>query len=756
MSSTGYVSSDAERTLAHWVAFARHTPMGLVLDLDGTLIPFAPTPGEARPGPGVVDLVAGLAALEGISVAVVSGRRREDLDQFFGQVPRLLLVAEHGAWRRGEGAWQTTVEGDIEAIERLASNLERIASLHPGALVERKSWSVAFHVRRVAPKEKEAALVAAAAAARDWSAEHPGFEPIDGAEVMEIRPSRVDKSLAVFWLRDRLGQAARLLVLGDDLSDEDAFRALGPADEGVLVGREPTRSTAARSRLDGPAQATAFLEWFRSARAEDPTPSLSLAPSPISPRPSRTGRVEEGIDLLVLSNRLPELRSPTSSDGTRPQRAGGLVSALEPVLSARHGVWLGWSGRVVGGEEPDPVRLGEEASPRLAWIDMPASWKIAYYDGFCNRTLWPLLHTFPERMRLGAGEWEVYQRANAAFARAALDLAGQGGSVWAHDYHLLLAARELRRMGHRGPIGLFLHVPFPGSDVLGLLPWADRILDAMLDFDLLGFHTPGYVENFRQCVGTLSPARVGDDAIEHRGRRVRIGAFPIGIVPGGFQEPPEPESSEELAGLLRTTRGTRLVLGVDRLDYTKGIPERLLAFGRLFERAPDLRGRVSLIQVSVPSRADVPEYTEQRARVETIVGRINGELGRGSWVPIRYLYRAYRQDELAVLYRAADVGYVTPLRDGMNLVAKEFIAAQDAANPGVLLVSRFAGAAVELRDALLCNPWHVDGLADDLGRALAMPLEERQARHRQLLAAVEGKTAMHWAESFLSCLNACR
>jgi trehalose 6-phosphate synthase len=254
--------------------------------------------------------------------------------------------------------------------------------------------------------------------------------------------------------------------------------------------------------------------------------------------------------------------------------------------------------------------------------------------------------------------------------------------------------------------------------------------------------------------GRRTVCTVDDDVVTYRGRRTRLRALPIGIVPELFQEAPEPHAAGEIAAVLESIGENRLVLGVDRLDYTKGIPERLHAFGRLLELLPEWRGKVSLVQVSVPSRTDLPEYAEQRALVESTVGRINGEFGEAHWTPIRYLYRAYSRGQLAQLYRAADVGYVTPLRDGMNLVAKEYVAAQDAAAPGVLLLSRFAGAAVELDGAVLTNPYHSDGVARDLDRALRMSLEERRERHRRLYGVISRSTAITWARSFLTELGA--
>jgi trehalose 6-phosphate synthase len=337
-----------------------------------------------------------------------------------------------------------------------------------------------------------------------------------------------------------------------------------------------------------------------------------------------------------------------------------------------------------------------------------------------------------------------------------MDLVGPDTPIWVHDYHLLLLAQSLRRRGHRGPVGHFLHIPFPGVDMFSLLPWCGQLLDAMLDFDLLGFHTPGHVNNFRQCVGALSPAKVSDDAILHHGRRIRVRDFPIGIIPEDFQHPPSSESNEEISAILSPYSRIRKILGVDRLDYTKGIPERLLAFGRMLELFPEWRSRTSFLQISVPSREDVPEYVEQRSRVENVVGRINGEFGEADWVPIRYLYRSYSRDQLSFLYRSADVACVTPLRDGMNLVAKEYVAAQNPEQPGVLVLSSFAGAAHELTDAVLTNPWYVDGMARDLDRALRMPLEERKSRHARLAAVVSKSTALTWAEDFITALEACR
>jgi alpha,alpha-trehalose-phosphate synthase [UDP-forming]/trehalose-phosphatase len=739
----------------HWVALARWTPLAIVTDLDGTLLPFASTPDEARPEPELVALVQTLASAPGVTVAVVSGRPRETLEAFFGGCDGLFLVAEHGGWRRGRGAWEPFAAGPPDGVESLNEELRGIAARYPGALIERKTWSLAFHFRRVEQEDRDAVEVEVEHRVHSWLLRHSGFEELRGAEVLEIRPARMDKASAVPWLREHAGERCRLLALGDDVTDEDMFRSLAGEDESVLVGVERDRPTAARWRLDDVESARRFLKWLIALRRGDADVDAPLCPRPIGPSSIPAEAGESRYRLLVVSNRLPELRSAAEATDSRKRNVGGLVSALEPALSARQGVWLGWSGRTTARADATHFGLDESAQPKLAWVDFPEEWQRHYYNGLCNSALWPLLHSFPSRVHLAERDWTAYREANAAFAAAAARLVGPKDMVWVHDYHLLLLGQKLRERGHEGPIGLFSHVPFPSPDLFYVFPWAEEVLIALLDLDLLGFHTPGYVANFRSCVASIPGTRVGDDVVEYRTRRTRIGAFPIGIIPAQFQEVPGPASAQEAAKLMRAIAPNRLVLGVDRLDYTKGIPERLSGFARLLELYPEWRRKVSLVQISVPSRGDVPEYAEQRERVEHIVGRTNGEFGDADWVPIRYLYRSFSRHQLSLLYRSAAVGYVTPLRDGMNLVAKEYVAAQDPADPGVLLLSRFAGAAFELSDALLTNPWYVDGLAHDLDRALRMGPEERQARHEKLLASVARTTAITWAEDFLSTLARC-
>jgi trehalose 6-phosphate synthase len=733
-----------------WLKLVRHAPLGILTDLDGTLLPFAETPEQAQPSESLRALVGTVASLPGVTLAIVSGRPRETLDAFFPAPRGELLVAEHGAWRCGSTGWEAMTTADAHVLEPLAAELLRLQSRFEGAMVERKTWSIALHFRRVAAQDKMGLLVQAESAIDPWLAAHPEFDDLAGAEVVEIRPRAARKSRAVDWIRERLGPTARLLVIGDDVTDEDMFTAIGPDDASVMVGEPRGETTAAQWRLESPQQVHDFLRWIVATRRADGQDVPRPRPSRVETMPEIEGS-RASFDLLVLSNRLPELRSATDA-ASRKRNVGGLVSALGPSLTTRKGIWLGWSGRTHPDASGTEIGLDRVDGLALAWVDFPDEWHRHYYNGLCNSALWPLMHSFPSRLRLSHEDWRTYERVNRTFAEVATKLVRPDATIWVHDYHLLLLGSMLRERGHVGPVGLFQHVPFPAPDMLFLLPWATELLRAMTSFDLVGFHTQGHVDNFMRCMAAVEGVRVEGGTVLCDGRTTRVGAFPIGVIPEQFHEPGE-VASEDVAGLMRAIGAARLVLGVDRLDYTKGIPERIAAFGVLLEKTPSWRKKVCLVQVSVPSRADVPDYAEQRRRVENMVGRINGEYGETDWVPIRYLYRSYSRGQLSQLYRAADVGYVTPLRDGMNLVAKEYVAAQDGERPGVLVLSRFAGAAEELRDALLVNPWDAEGTARGLGEALDMPLDERRRRHEKLLDVVSRTTASSWAESFLGALQ---
>ena len=466
-------------TADHWECLARHSPLGILLDLDGTLIPFADRPEDARPGPAHLDLLRDLARAPGVSVAIVSGRPRESLESLFVEVPGLWLVAEHGGWLRGDGAWQSAAPAGAAAgqgLDALATALEEVAAQYDGAWVERKTWSACLHYRGVRAREKMGLVVQASAALDARTRIRPGYEKIEGVEALEVRPAGIRKSAAIPWMREKVGPAARLLALGDDLTDEDMFRALGAGDEPIQVGRDVWRATSARWRLPGPHATVILLRWILAARAEEKTPPPELLPSPVVARPARAASPSPH-RLLAISNRLPELRAPQDEPGApagaRKRGVGGLVSALEPILAARGGLWLGWSGRTIPGDDPGPPVVDEGVSPPLAWVDFPEDWTAK----LLQRLLQPRRSGRScTRSRPASGSptrtGRAYQAVNEAFAAVATRLVDPDVDVWVHDYHLLLVAGALRRRGHRGPIGLLPPHALPRARHLLDLPWA--------------------------------------------------------------------------------------------------------------------------------------------------------------------------------------------------------------------------------------------------------------------------------------------
>ena len=452
--------------------------------------------------------------------------------------------------------------------------------------------------------------------------------------------------------------------------------------------------------------------------------------------------------IVVASNRLPFSVSRNAKGLERRRSPGGLVSALEPVLRKLGGTWIGWPGlELRNGEElPDngeayriaPVHLGESEVSR-------------YYHGFSNRTLWPLLHSMTERVRFDNRDHAVYEQVNDRFAETIVECAEGAGLLWIHDYHLMLAPRRIREHISEIPLGFFLHVPFPPYDIFRLLPWDRELLQSLLACDLIGFQVRGYAQNFLDCVERTLGARVHRDSmmVEYGDRTTHVEAFPIGTEFGAFETlatnaPQQPETQRE-----------RVVLGADRLDYTKGIPERMRAFARLLELHPEHREKVVLLQLAVPSRSQVAEYRELKSEIDELVGNINGRFATASWSPIRYLYRSFKQERLAAIYRDADVALVTPLRDGMNLVAKEFVACQ-VDDPGVLILSRLAGASDTMREALLVNPYDIDGTAEAIHRALTMDEDERSSRVAALRRRERRDDLDAWTRSFIDSARVSR
>jgi trehalose 6-phosphate synthase len=451
-----------------------------------------------------------------------------------------------------------------------------------------------------------------------------------------------------------------------------------------------------------------------------------------------------GSRLIVVSNRLPFAFTRGAGGRWRAEAgSGGLVTALLPVLRHRGGTWIGWPGA------PGPARdfsaalaaAGREAGYKLVAVPLGAAEVRDFYQGFSNEVIWPLFHDLASMCNFDAAYWRTYCEVNRKYAKAVRRRAAPGDFIWVHDYHLMNLAAELRRYAIRSRLAFFLHIPFPAPDMFLKLPWRAPLLDALLEFDLIGFQTARDRRNFLACA----------QALGREVRPERTGHFPISIDYNAFmRRAAAGDVAAKARELHQLLPKRKLVLGVDRLDYTKGIALRLRAFQDLLLRYPDMRARVSLIQVVVPSREDIPQYREMKTEIEQLVSRINGAFARpGGWVPVWYEYRSLSRLELLAYYRAADIALITPLKDGMNLVAKEYCACS-IEEDCVLILSEFAGAAAQLAaGALLVNPFDLQGVAEAIRVAYAMPAEERAARMRRMRRSIRGEDVFWWVDSFL-------
>jgi trehalose 6-phosphate synthase len=456
-------------------------------------------------------------------------------------------------------------------------------------------------------------------------------------------------------------------------------------------------------------------------------------------------------DFVVVANRLP-VDLEREPDGTEnwKRSPGGLVTALEPMLRSRRGAWVGWPG--LADAEAEPF---EEDGLQLHPVTLSAEDVEDYYEGFSNSTLWPLYHDVVMPPAYHRSWWQAYVRVNERFAAATAEVAADGATVWVQDYQLQLLPGMLREMRPDLRIGFFLHIPFPPSELFIQLPWRERIVKGLLGADLVGFHTPGGTRNFRSLAIRLggATARKERNEVEVDGRVVRLGAFPISIDSGSLDELSRQPDVIERAKEVRQELGDprRVVLGVDRLDYTKGIDVRLHAFEELLDDGK-IGDDTVFVQIATPSRERVEHYIRLRAEIEQTVGRINGEHGSVGYNPVNYLHQALPRTELTAFYLAADVMLVTPLRDGMNLVAKEYVACRHD-DGGVLVLSEFTGAARELTSALLVNPYDTDGVKAAVLRALDMPPDEARKRMKSLRRQVMRNDVDAWARSFLDALG---
>lgn len=449
--------------------------------------------------------------------------------------------------------------------------------------------------------------------------------------------------------------------------------------------------------------------------------------------------------LVVVSNRVPAAKSGA--------KAGGLAVGVMAALKSSGGVWFGWNGRVDDGRAPTEIsRRGNITFATIGLDQAEYDW---YYRGYSNATLWPLFHSRLSCVHYDRGQEAGYQQVNAQFAERLLPLLAQDDLIWIHDYHLIPLASKLRQKGVDQPMGFFLHIPFPPYDILRALPNHEDLLRQLCAYDLIGFQTRTDVHAFQECLSWALGATISPNGLIRVGsRELRAAAFPIGVDAKEIASTAASmRTSEEVEKLRQSLSGRHLIMGVDRLDYTKGLMERIHAYEKFLARHADEKPLTTYLQIAPPSRNDVIDYQELTRNLEEAVGHVNGQFAKYDWVPLRFLHRAFNHRLILGFLSVARVGLVTPLRDGMNLVAKEFIAAQNPEDPGVLVLSHLAGAAEQLEEALIVNPYDPDHVADALDQAITMSLKERKERWHSLMSQVKRHDIHDWRERFLNMLS---
>jgi trehalose 6-phosphate synthase len=458
------------------------------------------------------------------------------------------------------------------------------------------------------------------------------------------------------------------------------------------------------------------------------------------------------VSLVVVSNRI------TRGNANEPI-TGGLAAALLPIVEKSGAIWVGSSGRVRDGVQKEPFAEVEAlGSGALAMLDLPAAHYGGYYEGFANSALWPALHSRADLIRVSQGDYLSYREVNVFMARALLRFRKADTAFWIQDYHFLALGAELRDLGVTQSIGFFLHTPWPARDVIEGVPHHRDLVEAMLAYDLIGFQTDDDCENFASYLSSTLGLVVADGVVmSQRHGATRIAVFPIGIDVEKFaRQAAKAVSHPDVSRLRRSLNGEKLAIGVDRLDYSKGLVNRINAFDRMWTTHPSLARTVSLLQIATLSRGAIEAYGNLQSELAKLVSDVNGRHGEVDWTPIRYLNKGFSQTVLAGLYRTAQVGVVTPLHDGMNLVAKEYVAAQNPDDPGVLVLSKFAGAANELDTALLVNPHDIDGMARTIAVALSMPFPERRMRWEAMMSKLRRRSIQQWFTSFVDALETAR
>jgi trehalose 6-phosphate synthase/phosphatase len=480
--------------------------------------------------------------------------------------------------------------------------------------------------------------------------------------------------------------------------------------------------------------------------------SERIAISPAFPR-KQIGDVLDGRQLVVMSNRAPiKVVREGPAERIEPT-VGGVGTTFLRLLERHGGLWIAWNG---GQKMPSRLSLPAE-HPRfdLSFVELSERDVSQYYYGMCNRALWPLMHFMISNCHFNTAHWRQYRAVNEMFAAAAIEQANAGDALWIQDFHLALTPRIIRARRKDLAMGIFWHVPFPPVELYRVFPWRRELLMGMLGSDLIGFHCDSYVTHFLNSCGRVLGAQIDHDRgeVHFEGRTSRVASFPLGIPVDYFEDlAASSRTQQKTSRIRRGLRSEVVILGVDRLDYTKGILERLLGFERFLERNPNYHRRVTLVLIAVPSRTKVTEYAALKRQLDEAVGRVVGRFSSDGWVPIRYLYTQFGAEDLVAYYQAADIALLTPLRDGMNLVAKEFVASHPA-DDAVLILSEFAGAAEELTDALLVNPYNTDAIADRLKEALEMRPQARATRMRALRESIRHNNLERWSTNFLKALT---
>ncbi|WP_083836673.1 trehalose-phosphatase [Granulicella mallensis] len=730
----------------------------LMLDYDGTLAPFVQDRMSSKLYPGVEERLHRLSRLTGGKLVFVTGRPVRELRALLPQDIHAEMWGSHGREQlSAEGGYQLTSLSQKQ-IEELDWFDRSIGEKGFGSSIERKASGLALHTRGLDSDQARdlRALAETLFAQIEPSGAALEMLPFDGG--LEVRGKGCTKATAVEHILKQEPQGTFAAYLGDDQTDEDAFCALGDQGLRVLV-RNEFRPTLANLWLKPPQELLEFLDGWLAAvstyREEAPSPegiSKMETISGVKGAPSTS--------LVVVSNRIPLSFAMEQGKLTATPSSGGLVSALEPLLKEHGGVWIGSAGTQDSPEiraqlkeatcghhyHYEPLFLSEEEQAK-------------YYEGFSNEVLWPLFHDLQTHCVFKPIYWDFYRRVNQKFAEAVLHVTREEDIVWVQDYQLLQVATSIRAQRPRSRIAFFLHIPFPPPDIFEKLPWRREILQGLLDYDFIGLQTERDQRNLVACLRTFIPEIKLDGRGDHRKVVSARGVTLIQVMPISidFHELASVAASEAVSSRAAEIRcespGLCIALGIDRLDYTKGIPERLRAFRALLRDQPEFRRKITLIQVVVPSRENIPRYQELHSEVEKLVSSVNGELAEPGWTPIQYMHRSVSHEELLALYKAAHIALVTPLKDGMNLVAKEYCAAH-VEDDGVLILSEFAGAAPELKTgAILVNPYDEVGVANALKQAIEMPVKEQRRRMLRLRHQIQSADIHHWRDLFFASLK---